>query len=55
MKASLRLLGTQVRLGNDGPVGRVVNTASHDGSPMLKIEWADSTVSWHRPGELVTP
>jgi hypothetical protein len=47
------MLGRKVRLNADGTVhGRVTGTASVSRQLMLKVEWADGTVSWHPPGEL---
>ncbi len=47
-----RRIGTIVSLPG-GRVGTIVDTASQERQPIVKVKWADdSTVSWHRPDEL---
>ncbi len=48
-----RWLGRSVRLGPDGRVGQVFNTASQQRRLMLAVKWADTgLVSWHHADEL---
>lgn len=46
-----RRIGTTVTL--DGRLGTIVDTASQERQPIVKVQWADNnTASWHRPDEL---
>lgn len=47
-----RWLGRSVRLGTDGRTGTIVGVVSQERQPIVGVQWADGTVSWHRRDEL---
>ncbi len=45
-----RRIGTTVT-HTDGRVGTIVGVGSQERQPILGVQFADGTVSWHRPDE----
>jgi hypothetical protein len=46
-----RRIGTAVT-HTDGRTGTIVGVGSQERQPIVGVQWADGTVSWHRRNEL---
>ena len=46
-----RRIGTTVT-HTDGRTGTIVGVVSQERQPIVGVQWADGTVSWHRRDEL---
>jgi hypothetical protein len=45
-----RRIGTTVT-HTDGRVGTIVGVASQERQPIVSVQWADGSTTWHRPAE----
>ena len=48
-----RRIGTTVT-HTDGRAGTIVGVVSQERQPIVGVQWADGTTSWHRRDELAT-
>jgi hypothetical protein len=47
-----KVIGTKVRLSPDGPVGVIINVASHEQRPLVQVRFEDGDV-WAPRGDTV--